>query len=235
MGRMAIDVTVLRVFTDSDGNYGNALGVVDTIQVDPADRQRVATELGYSETIFVRLPKPGTSTAVAHIFTPAAELPFAGHPTVGAAWWLKQRGTPINTLQVPGGVVQVEYLSQPDGEFTEIRARSEWAPDFSIYDLNSADEVLAADPADYSDDGEHYVWAWIDKGEGSIRSRVFASRLGIPEDEATGAAAVRITDHLSRDLMITQGKGSQIRTSWSSEGWVKVAGRVVEDGVRQID
>jgi predicted PhzF superfamily epimerase YddE/YHI9 len=232
---MAIDVTVLRVFTDSDGNFGNALGVIDASQVDPADRQRVATELGYSETIFVGLPGSGTSSAVAHIFTPASELPFAGHPTVGASWWLKQRGTPINTLKVPGGVVQVEYVSQPDGEFTEIRARSEWAPDFSIHDLNSIDEVLAADPADYSDDVGHYVWAWIDKGEGSIRSRMFASRLGIPEDEATGAAAVRITDHLSRDLTITQGKGSQIRTSWSPDGWVKVAGRVVDDGARQID
>ncbi|MDT5190800.1 MAG: hypothetical protein QOI28_3051 [Mycobacterium sp.] len=232
---MAIDVTVLRVFTDSDGNFGNPLGVIDASQVDPADRQRVATELGYSETIFVGLPESGTSTAVAHIFTPAAELPFAGHPTVGASWWLKQRGTPVNTLQVPGGVVQVEYQSQPDGEFTVIRARSEWAPDFSIYDLNSIDEVLDADPNDYSEDVEHYVWAWIDKGEGSIRSRMFASHLGIPEDEATGAAAVRITDYLGRDLAITQGKGSQIRTSWNPEGWVKVAGRVVDDGVRQID
>jgi predicted PhzF superfamily epimerase YddE/YHI9 len=231
---MAIDVTVLRVFTDSDGNYGNPLGVIDATQVDPTDRQRVATELGYSETIFIGLPKPGASSAVAHIFTPAAELPFAGHPTVGASWWLKQRGTPINTLQVPGGVVQVEYLSQPDGEFTEIRARSDWAPDFSIYDMSSIDEVLSADPDDYSDDVAHYLWAWIDKGEGSIRSRMFASHLGVPEDEATGAAAVRITDHLSRDLLITQGKGSQIRTSWSPEGWVKVAGRVVDDGVRQI-
>ncbi|HEX7825694.1 MAG TPA: PhzF family phenazine biosynthesis protein, partial [Mycobacterium sp.] len=200
---MAIDVSVLRVFTNSEGNYGNALGVVDARQVDPADRQRIATELGYSETIFVSLPESGTSTAVAHIFTPASELPFAGHPTVGASWWLKERGTPINTLQVPAGVVQVAYLSQPDGEFTEITARSEWAPDFSIHDLGSVDEVLAADPGDYSDDVEHYVWAWIDKGEGSIRSRMFASRLGIPEDEATGAAAVRITDHLSRDLTIT--------------------------------
>ncbi|MDT5196992.1 MAG: hypothetical protein QOH20_3746 [Mycobacterium sp.] len=232
---MAIDVTVLRVFTDSDGNFGNPLGVIDASQVDPADRQRVATELGYSETIFVGLPESGTSTAVAHIFTPAAELPFAGHPTVGASWWLKQRGTPVNTLQVPGGVVQVEYQSQPDGEFTVIRARSEWAPDFSIYDLNSIDEVLDADPSDYTEDVEHYVWAWIDKGEGSIRSRMFASHLGIPEDEATGAAAVRITDYLGRDLAITQGKGSQIRTSWNPEGWVKVAGRVVDDGVRQID
>jgi predicted PhzF superfamily epimerase YddE/YHI9 len=232
---MAIDVTVLRVFTDSDGNFGNPLGVVDASQVYPADRQRIATELGYSETIFVGLPESGASTAVAHIFTPAAELPFAGHPTVGASWWLRQRGTPVNTLQVPAGVVQVEYQSHPDGEFTVIRARSEWAPDFSIYDLDSTDEVLGADPDDYSEDVEHYVWAWIDKGEGTIRSRMFASHLGILEDEATGAAAVRITDYLSRDLAITQGKGSQIRTFWNPEGWVKVAGRVVDDGVRQID
>jgi predicted PhzF superfamily epimerase YddE/YHI9 len=231
---MAIDVTVLRVFTDSDGNFGNPLGVVDASQVNPADRQRLATELGYSETIFVGLPNSGANTAVAHIFTPAAELPFAGHPTVGASWWLKQRGTPVKTLQVPAGVVQVEYQSREDGEYTVIRARSEWAPDFSIYELNSIDDVLGADPDDFSDDVEHYVWAWMDKAEGTIRSRMFASHLGILEDEATGAAAVRITDYLSRDLTITQGKGSQIRTYWNPEGWVKVAGLVVDDGVRQI-
>jgi predicted PhzF superfamily epimerase YddE/YHI9 len=231
---MAIDVTVLRVFTDSDGNFGNPLGVVDASQVYPADRQRLATELGYSETIFVGLPNSGANTAVAHIFTPAAELPFAGHPTVGASWWLKQRGTPVKTLQVPAGVVQVEYQSREDGEYTVISARSEWAPDFSIYELNSIDDVLGADPDDFSDDVEHYVWAWINKAEGTIRSRMFASHLGILEDEATGAAAVRITDYLSRDLTITQGKGSQIRTYWNPEGWVKVAGRVVDDGVRQI-
>jgi predicted PhzF superfamily epimerase YddE/YHI9 len=232
---MAIDVTVLRVFTDADGNFGNPLGVVDARQADPADRQRIAAELGYSETIFVDVPESGASTAVAHIFTPAVELPFAGHPTVGGSWWLKDRGTPIKTLQVPAGVVQVEYLSLPDGEFTVISARAEWAPDFSIYDLSSVDEVLGADPDDYADDVEHYVWAWIDRDEGSIRSRTFAGHLGIPEDEATGAAAVRITDYLSRDLAITQGKGSQIRTFWSPDGWVKVAGRVVDDGARQID
>ena len=43
---MAIDVTVLRVFTDRDGSFGNPLGVVDAASVDPADRQRIATELG---------------------------------------------------------------------------------------------------------------------------------------------------------------------------------------------
>ena len=83
---MAIDVTVLRVFTDSDGRFGNPLGVVDASAVDPNDRQRIATELGYSETVFVDIPQAGSSTAHARIFTPVTELPFAGHPTVGASW-----------------------------------------------------------------------------------------------------------------------------------------------------
>ena len=57
----------------------------------------------------------------------------------------------------------------------------------------------------------------------------------MPEDEATGAAAVRITDYLSSDLTIVQGKGSMIYTEWSPEGWVRIAGRVVNDGTKQID
>jgi predicted PhzF superfamily epimerase YddE/YHI9 len=64
---------------------------------------------------------------------------------------------------------------------------------------------------------------------------MFADHLGVPEDEATGAAAVRITDYLSRDLEIVQGKGSMIYTEWSPEGWVRIAGRVVSDGIKQID
>src|SRR5512139_2252005 len=165
---MGIDVTVLRVFTDPDGNYGNPLGVVDAVSVDPGDRQRIATELGYSETIFVDLPEPGTSTARARIFTPAVELPFAGHPTVGVSWWLRARGTPIHTLRVPAGLVQVTYAH----ELTSVTARSEWAPEFAIHDLASPDEVLAADPADYSDDVNHYLWAWTDREGGVLRSRM---------------------------------------------------------------
>ena len=228
---MALDVTVLRVFTSADGEYGNPLGVVDASLVPPADRQRVAAELGYSETIFVDLPAAGALTTTAHIFTPTVELPFAGHPTVGASWWLQRLGTPVNTLQVPAGVVRVAY----DDHFTVITARADWAPDFSIYDMASVDDVLDADPDDYRDAVEHYVWAWVDETEGRIRARMFASDLGIPEDEATGAGAVRITDHLSRDLIIIQGKGSELRTGWSADGWVTVAGRVVEDGVRRLD
>jgi predicted PhzF superfamily epimerase YddE/YHI9 len=228
---MAIDVTVLRVFTDHDGNFGNPLGVVDASTVDPGDRQRIATQLGYSETIFINSPEPGTSTARARIYTPATELPFAGHPTVGASWWLRDRGTPIHTLRVPAGIVQVAY----EDDLTAVSARSEWAPEFAIYDLESTDELFAADPDDYADDIQNYLWTWTDRDQGVLRARMFAANLGIPEDEATGAAAVRITDYLSRDLTIVQGKGSVIHTTWSPEGWVRIAGRVVSDGIKQID
>jgi predicted PhzF superfamily epimerase YddE/YHI9 len=228
---MAIDVTVLRVFTDAHGKFGNPLGVVDAGTVDPEDRQRIATQLGYSETIFIDLPEPGANTARMLIYTPATELPFAGHPTVGASWFLRDQGTPVNTLQVPAGIVQVMY----EDDLTAISARSEWAPEFAIYDLESTDELFAADPDDYPDDMQNYLWTWADKEQGVVRSRMFAANLGAPEDEATGAAAVRITDYLSRDLTIVQGKGSVIHTRWSPEGWVRIAGRVVSDGMKQID
>jgi predicted PhzF superfamily epimerase YddE/YHI9 len=228
---MAIDAAVLRVFTDPDGNFGNPLGVVDASSVDPADRQRIATQLGYSETIFIEVPEPGANTAHVLIYTPATELSFAGHPTVGAAWFLRDQGTPVHTLQVPAGIVQVAY----EDDLTAVSARSEWAPEFAIYDLESTDELFLADPDDYPDDIQNYLWTWTDKEHGVLRSRMFAADLGVPEDEATGSAAVRITDYLSRDLTIVQGKGSVIHTRWSAEGWVRIAGRVVSDGTKQID
>lgn len=228
---MGIDVCVLRVFTDADGRFGNHLGIVDAASVAPSDRQRIAAELGYSETVFIDLPPAGSTTAHATIFTPATELPFAGHPTVGAAWWLRDRGTPIRTLQVPAGIVQIRYQDP----LTGIIVRAEWSPEFAIHDLASVQDVLAADPADYDDDSYHYLWAWIDRDRGLIRSRMFANELGVPEDEATGSAAARMTEWLSRDLEITQGKGSQILTRWNPDGWVQVWGRVLPDGIRQLD
>ncbi|MGE2836704.1 PhzF family phenazine biosynthesis protein [Mycobacterium sp. SMC-4] len=228
---MAIDVTVLRVFTDREGKFGNPLGVVDSATVDPADRQRIAAELGYSETVFVTVPAEHAQSAHARIHTPTTELPFAGHPTVGASWWLKDRGTPVKTLQVPAGVVQVGYHD----DLTSVSARAAWAPDFVIHDVATLDDLAAADPDDYGDDVEHYLWTWADEAANTIRSRMFAPHLGIREDEATGAAAVRITEYLSRDLTIVQGQGSIIHTTWSPDGWVQVAGRVIDDGVRQLD
>jgi len=227
---MTTEVNVLRVFTNDDGEFGNSLGVVCAGAAPAKDRQRIATELGYSETIFVEGPPPGFGSVRAEIFTPALELLFAGHPAVGAAWWLRERGIPIRTLQLRAGVVEVHYES----ELTTVEVFAQWTPEFALHELDSPQDVLDADPEDYSDDCAHYVWAWVDKPVGHIRSRAFAPELGVGEDEVTGAAAVRITDYLSRDLTVTQGKGSVIYTRWTPRGWVALGGRVIHEGRLRI-
>lgn len=220
---MSVDVAVVRVFTNAAGEFGNALGIVDAAAVPLSDRQSLAAHLGFSETIFVELPG-GNTTTRAQIFTPATELPFAGHPTVGLGWWLSELGFAVDAIDVPAGRVEV---TRTNG-LTKIRARADWATDFTFHDLASAAEVEALDAARFTD-ALHYAWAWTDEAAGAIRSRMFAPVLGIREDEATGAAAVRITALLERDLTITQGLGSQIFTDYAADGWVHVGGRTVAE------
>ncbi len=65
---------------------GNPLAVVlDAEDLDPAAMQRIAREFSHPETVFVLPPADPAHRARLRIFTPAAELPFAGHPTVGTA------------------------------------------------------------------------------------------------------------------------------------------------------
>jgi trans-2,3-dihydro-3-hydroxyanthranilate isomerase len=76
---------VLDVFTDRP-LAGNPLAVVlDSDGLDEARMQAIATEFNLSETVFVRPATNPVHTAAIRIFTPSRELPFAGHPTVGAA------------------------------------------------------------------------------------------------------------------------------------------------------
>lgn len=221
---MGTQAAVLRVFTDAAGRFGNELGVVRASEVPPPDRQAVAAQLGYSETVFVS--EPVDEVAEVRIFTPAVELPFAGHPSVGTAWWLAEQGTPAHTLQLPAGPVPVDIA---DGRVC-VKARAGWAPDFTFHQLADRDELDGLRSDDFSD-GQHYLWAWSDERRGSLRSRMFAPALGVTEDEATGAAAVALTAQLRQGLIITQGQGSQIFTEWDSDGWVSLAGRVVADSV----
>ena len=73
------------VFTDTR-LAGNPLAVVfDADGLDDGTMQRIAGELNLSETVFVKRPENPAHTARLRIFTPGRELPFAGHPTVGAA------------------------------------------------------------------------------------------------------------------------------------------------------
>ncbi len=65
---------------------GNPLAVVlDSGGLDTAAMQTIAREFNLSETVFVAPPAETSNRAKIRIFTPASELPFAGHPTVGTA------------------------------------------------------------------------------------------------------------------------------------------------------
>src|SRR5262249_50892230 len=85
---------VLDVFTDTRFG-GNPLAVVlDADGLDGQRRQTIAREFNLSETVFVLKPQNPAHNARVRIFTPASELPFAGHPTVGAAALLAEIRAP---------------------------------------------------------------------------------------------------------------------------------------------
>ena len=84
--------TVVDVFT-TGALEGNALAVFpDASDLDPATMQKIARELNLAETAFVLPATRSDCAARVRIFTPTKELPFAGHPTVGTAFVLLQRG-----------------------------------------------------------------------------------------------------------------------------------------------
>ena len=201
------------MFGGEDGG-GNALAVsLDGEPADTASRQRVAHELGLSETVFV----DDAETGRVSIFTPAAELPFAGHPLVGTAWLLAQHGYPADVMRPPAGDVP----ARRDGDLSFVAGRPEWAPSFRWTELGSAAEVDALEPPAAGLDA---YWAWT--APGVVRARVFPLDLGIVEDEATGAAAVVLASELQQQIEIHQGASSVIYAAPRDDGLVEIGGRV---------
>ena len=219
-----IRLHILKVFVGESGS-GNPLGVfLGGREVPDEDRQRVAAELGFSETVFVEDPGRGEL----RIFTPETELPFAGHPLVGTAWLLAEEGFEAPVLRPPAGEVPV----RSDGDLTFISGRPEWAPPFEHIELGSPAEVEALEgPPDGHDLAG--VWAWQDSEAGVVRARVFAPRVGVAEDEATGAHAVKLAARLGRRITIRQGKGSLILAEPRADGSVKIGGRTELVEVRE--
>jgi len=215
---------VLRVFTGEDGGHGNPLGVfLDGGAVPEGRRQPVATELGFSETVFVE----DAAAGACRIFTPASELPFAGHPTVGTAWLLDREGHGVDRLRVPAGEVAVRR----EGGLTFAAARAEWCPPWDLVELAAPAEVDALTEAP-AGRGMAYCWAWVDEGAGLVRTRCFAPEQDIAEDEATGSGAIALCAALGRPLRIDQGHGSLLHAVPLGDGRAEVGGRVVLDEVR---
>ena len=110
---------VLDVFTDTPLE-GNALAVFTEAELIPSTQyQRIARELNLSETVFITPGDPNEGfDAEIRIFTPGAELPFAGHPTLGSAFVVAATlDLALVRLKTRAGVVPIR-MTREHGELT---------------------------------------------------------------------------------------------------------------------
>jgi trans-2,3-dihydro-3-hydroxyanthranilate isomerase len=108
--------------------------VRDADGLDTAAMQTIAREFNLPETVFVFPPKDSNNRARLRIFTPANELPFAGHPTVGAAVFLGEGEASQIVLEEEVGLVACRVEKTDAGGRAEfalprLPAKSESAPD----------------------------------------------------------------------------------------------------------
>jgi trans-2,3-dihydro-3-hydroxyanthranilate isomerase len=163
-------VRIVDVFTEK-ALAGNQLAVVlDGRDLSTDVMQRIAREMNFSETTFVLPPDEPAHAAKLRIFTPATELPFAGHPTVGTAWVLSDEGL------VPGGALEfvleegvgpvsvrgvkvkdrlLFWMTHPPLTFGEVFAHTQLADALGL----SLSDFVAEVPAQVASTGSPFLFA----------------------------------------------------------------------------
>jgi len=230
---------VADVFTDVP-LAGNQLAVFTDARGIPEEQlQPLARELNLSETTFVYPSEAGGHVRM-RIFTPAKELPFAGHPTLGTAFVLAGplqlleirietgRGIVPVRLEREGARIVFGRMQQPiptirpfdrAGELQEHLGVASRLP-LELYDngvphvfyaLASVDEVVALRP-----ESKRLLELGIDglncfaRRDGGWKTRAFVPGAGIDEDPATGSAAGPLALHLARHGEIAFGDEIEI-------------------------
>lgn len=219
---------IVDVFTDRPF-AGNPLAVVfDAGELAGEQLQTLAREFNLSETIFVLPPEAPGATYRVRIFTPEAELPFAGHPSVGAAVTLLRAGrigagrvvqecgagllplevSDAGTATLTGGTPSVGAALDPDAVLAMVGlTRADLAPGdagpgepaprsagcgLSFGYLPVHPEAVAKARLVVGATApvpQLSVFAW-DAGTATAHARVFCPGVGVPEDPATGSAAL---------------------------------------------
>jgi trans-2,3-dihydro-3-hydroxyanthranilate isomerase len=231
---MSYGYVITDVFTDTP-LQGNALAVFpDAAGLDDRAMQRLAREMNLSETVFAFAAEQGGDARI-RIFTPAAELPFAGHPVLGSAFVLGGERDVVHletglgivavSLERAGGAIAFGRMRQPiptvqpfgSGPrlLRALGVRSSQLPIESY--LNGPHNVLvmlqdAAAVAALAPDqgalvalGTYNVSCFARSGPG-WKTRMFAPALGVAEDPATGSAAGPLALHLARHGEIAFGE-----------------------------
>jgi trans-2,3-dihydro-3-hydroxyanthranilate isomerase len=145
---------------------GNQLAVfADARGLTDDEMQAITREMNYSESVFVLPASEGANTCRLRIFTPGGELPFAGHPTVGAAIVLAETGVlPLGpgatriVFEEGVGPVPVTIERDERGLFVaELTAAQ--APERldGAAPADAIAEALSLSPADFAGDAE--VWS----------------------------------------------------------------------------
>jgi trans-2,3-dihydro-3-hydroxyanthranilate isomerase len=235
----AFRYVVCDVFT-SEPLAGNQLAVFTDARAIPEHQlQRLAKEMNFSETTFVYPPEADGHVRM-RIFTPAAEVPFAGHPTLGTAFVLAAplqlieikietgNGTIPVQLEREGARIVFGRMEQPlpsvapfaraDELLAELGVESQLPVE--IYDnglphvfvaLGSEDEVAALRPNFQQLSELGAVGINCFAGDGlRWKTRMFGPGLGVPEDPATGSAAGPLALHLARHGGIAFGDEIEI-------------------------
>ena len=210
---------VVDVFTGT-AYAGNPLAVVlDADELSTGQLQALAREFNLSETAFPMVATDGADYRL-RIFTPSVELPFAGHPSVGAAWLLHSLGRlPTGDVVQSCGAGRLAVTVTPDGA-TLTGGTPSWGDRLDPGPLLAAVGLAAGDLVGVA---PRWCGAGLDFGyllvhpdalgrarpdparlavlggagvsvttwDGrSARSRVFAGGVGVAEDPATGSAAL---------------------------------------------
>lgn len=225
---MAYDYVICDVFTDRPLT-GNQLAVFrDASRIADDLLQPLAREINFSETTFVYPPDdPASADARIRIFTPATELPFAGHPVLGTAVVVgEERSLSAVRLATGVGVVPLSlagrsgWMVQPvptverlpdDVAQTVLAALGLVATRLPIdrYDVGIRHQIVVVDEVDevlgLSPDFGALARVAGQTGTSVVAgsdtrwtSRMFAPGLGVNEDPATGSAAGPLVVHLAR-------------------------------------
>jgi trans-2,3-dihydro-3-hydroxyanthranilate isomerase len=173
---------VADVFTDTP-LAGNQLAVFTDAREMPDELlQRLAREMNFSETVFVYAPESGGHARI-RIFTPAAEIPFAGHPTLGTAFVL---AAPLQLgqirLETGAGIVPVTLERDESGRIVFGRMEQ---PLPSVEPYDGEEELLAALGVDRSelpvelyDNGMRHVYVALSTEDAVAALKPDLGRLG---------------------------------------------------------
>lgn len=217
-------VHMLRVFTDSKGNFGDAASVVvdEGKHISNSERQALARTLNTGETIFVNdLVKANIS-----VMHPQGEIGFAGVGVLGTAWLLvKLRGKPTNKMQGRDG----EITAWQENGLTWVRASLSTMPSWNYKQLESAEAVEHITLEETQTLEHAMMWAWINEAKGLIRARTFAPDWEIPEAQGNGSGSMLLAARLKRGIEIKHGEGSIIFAKPGPDNCANIGGRITSE------